>query len=74
MLGLVSSRSMTLETADHLKRRIDEAARFAPLDRLGLSPHCGFSTSARAEEPALYEMERKKLARVVEVARSVWGD
>jgi 5-methyltetrahydropteroyltriglutamate--homocysteine methyltransferase len=73
VLGLVSSKTMELESVDYLKRRIDEAARHAPLAQLGLSPHCGFSTSARAADPALYEMERRKLARVVEVARSVWG-
>jgi 5-methyltetrahydropteroyltriglutamate--homocysteine methyltransferase len=73
VLGIVSAKSAELEAAEDLKRRIDEARRYAPLDQLGLSPHCGFSTSARAADPALYEMERRKLARVVEVARDVWG-
>ena len=73
VLGLVSAKSAELESADSLKRRIEEASRFAPLEQLGLSPHCGFSTSARAADPALYEMQRRKLARVVEVAREVWG-
>jgi 5-methyltetrahydropteroyltriglutamate--homocysteine methyltransferase len=74
VLGLVSAKSMELESVDGLKRRIDEASHYAPLDQLGLSPHCGFSTSAHAADPALYEMERRKLMRVVEVARDVWGD
>ncbi|HUK60057.1 MAG TPA: 5-methyltetrahydropteroyltriglutamate--homocysteine S-methyltransferase [Stellaceae bacterium] len=74
VLGLVSSRAKALEDGDMLKRRIDEAARFAPLEQLGLSPHCGFSTSARDADPELYEMQWQKLARVVEVARAVWGE
>jgi 5-methyltetrahydropteroyltriglutamate--homocysteine methyltransferase len=74
VLGLVSATSATLESADDLKRRIEEASRFANIAQLGLSPHCGFSTSARAADPAAYAMERAKLLRVVEVARAVWGD
>ena len=74
VLGLVSSRGHALEDGDMLKRRIEEAARFAPLAQLGLSPHCGFSTSARDADPALYELQWQKLARVVEVARAVWGE
>lgn len=74
ILGLVSSKSATLESADDLKRRIREASRFANIQQLGLSPHCGFSTSARAADPAAYAMQRAKLMRVVEVARAVWGD
>lgn len=74
VLGLVSSRAKALEDGDMLKRRIDEAARHAPLEQLGLSPHCGFSTSARDADPELYELQWQKLARVVEVARAVWGE
>ena len=74
VLGLVSSRAKSLEDADMLKRRIDDAARFMPLSQLGLSPHCGFSTSARDADPTLYEMQWRKLARVVEVARDIWGE
>jgi 5-methyltetrahydropteroyltriglutamate--homocysteine methyltransferase len=73
VLGLVTATSPVLETADQVKRRIDEAARYAPLDQLGLCPHCGFSTSARESSPAQYELQRQKLALVVEVARAVWG-
>jgi 5-methyltetrahydropteroyltriglutamate--homocysteine methyltransferase len=74
VLGLVSAKTAELESADDLKRRIEEAARYAPLAQLGLSPHCGFSTSAQAADSVLHEMERRKLARVVEVARAVWGE
>ena len=74
VLGLVASRAPELESIELLQRRIEEASRYIKLDQLGLSPQCGFSTSA-AEHVALTEdVERAKLARVVEVARSIWGD
>jgi 5-methyltetrahydropteroyltriglutamate--homocysteine methyltransferase len=74
VLGIVSARSTALETADALKRRIEEAARYTPLDRLGLSPHCGFSTSAHTSDAAAQAMQREKLERIVEVARTIWGE
>jgi len=73
VLGLVSSYGPALESADALKRRIEEASRFIPLDRLALSPQCGFATSAAQDNAIGIENERAKLARVVEVARAVWG-
>jgi 5-methyltetrahydropteroyltriglutamate--homocysteine methyltransferase len=73
VLGLVTSKTGALEGADEIKRRIDEAARFAPLDRLCLSPQCGFASTE--EGNVLAEGEQwAKLERVVEVAREVWGD
>ncbi len=74
VLGLVASKVPELETADALKRRIEEASRFIKLDQLALSPQCGFSTSASEHIGISEEMERAKLARIVEVARDVWGD
>jgi 5-methyltetrahydropteroyltriglutamate--homocysteine methyltransferase len=74
VLGLLTATSDTLEEADGLKRRIEEAARHAPLDQLALSPHCGFSTSAHAPDAKHRELQKQKLARVVEVARAVWGN
>jgi 5-methyltetrahydropteroyltriglutamate--homocysteine methyltransferase len=72
VLGLVTSKSGTLESKDELKRRIDEAAKFVPLDQLCLSPQCGFASSE--EGNILTEGEQwAKLARVVEVAQEVWG-
>jgi 5-methyltetrahydropteroyltriglutamate--homocysteine methyltransferase len=72
VLGLVTSKSGTLESKDELKRRIDEAAKFVPLDQLCLSPQCGFASSE--EGNILTEAEQwAKLARVVEVAEDVWG-
>ena len=62
-----------LESADFLKRRIEEASRHIALDQLALSPQCGFSTSASEHVGITVEMERAKLARMVEVAREVWG-
>jgi 5-methyltetrahydropteroyltriglutamate--homocysteine methyltransferase len=73
VLGLLTATSPVMETADELKRRIEEASQYAPLDQLALSPHCGFSTSARGADAATFERQRAKLALVVDVARSVWG-
>jgi len=74
VLGLVASRDKEVESAAALKRRIDEASRYIPLERLALSPQCGFSTSAAEHVAVTEEIERAKLARVVEVARGVWGE
>ena len=73
VLGLVSSKSPLLESADGLRRRIDEAAKFAPLDQLALSPQCGFASSIKGNPLTEADQERK-LARIVEVAERVWGD
>jgi methionine synthase II (cobalamin-independent) len=72
VLGLVSSKRPELEDGDSLRRRIDEAARFVPIDRLALSPQCGFASTAGGN-PVSEDDERRKLARIVEVAEAVWG-
>jgi len=72
VLGLVTSKVKTLETRDELKRRIDEAARFVDLERLCLSPQCGFASSALGNELGA-EDQVAKLRLVVETAREVWG-
>ncbi|MSQ73607.1 MAG: 5-methyltetrahydropteroyltriglutamate--homocysteine S-methyltransferase [Betaproteobacteria bacterium] len=72
VLGLVSSKSPQMETADALKKRIDEAARFVDLERLGLSPQCGFA-SADIGNPISPQVQEAKLRLVVDVAASVWG-
>ncbi|HEY1246785.1 MAG TPA: 5-methyltetrahydropteroyltriglutamate--homocysteine S-methyltransferase [Hyphomicrobiaceae bacterium] len=72
VLGLVTTKSPELEPKDDLKRRIDEAARFAPLEQLALSPQCGFS-SAIGGEAMTPEDQRRKLELVVETAHEVWG-
>ena len=73
VLGLISSRSTELERGDEIKRRIEEASRYAPLEQLALSPQCGFSTGARAFDEASYELQRRKLGIVVDIAREIWG-
>jgi 5-methyltetrahydropteroyltriglutamate--homocysteine methyltransferase len=74
VLGLVASRRAEVESTEQLKRRIEEASRYIPLEQLALSPQCGFSTSAAEHVAVTKEIETAKLARVVEVARDVWGD
>ena len=72
MLGLVTSKSGTLEAKDAIKRRIEEAATFADLDQLCLSPQCGFASTE--EGNILAEEEQwAKLRMIGEVAREVWG-
>jgi 5-methyltetrahydropteroyltriglutamate--homocysteine methyltransferase len=72
VLGLVTTKSGVLESKDALRRRIDEAAKFVPLERLCLSPQCGFASTHHGN--TLTEDEQwRKLERVVEVARDVWG-
>jgi 5-methyltetrahydropteroyltriglutamate--homocysteine methyltransferase len=73
VLGLVTTKLGELESKDDLKRRIDEAARFVPLDDLCLSPQCGFSSTHHGN--ALSQDDQwRKLQRVVEVAAEVWGN
>jgi 5-methyltetrahydropteroyltriglutamate--homocysteine methyltransferase len=72
VLGLITTKQGTLETKDALKRRIDAAARFAPIDQLALSPQCGFSSGVGGNAMTVDE-EIAKLRRVVEVAGEVWG-
>jgi 5-methyltetrahydropteroyltriglutamate--homocysteine methyltransferase len=71
VLGLVSTKKPALESADDLRRRVEEAAKFAPLDQLAISPQCGFASSA-AGNPLSEADERAKLQRVVEAARAIW--
>jgi len=73
VLGLVTTKFGQLENKDALKRRIDEASKYAPLDQLALSPQCGFSSTVHGNLIAVDD-QRKKLALVVETAREVWGD
>ena len=62
-----------MESKDSLKRRIDEAAKYAPLAQLALSPQCGFSSTVHGNNIAV-EDQRSKLRLVVETAQEVWGD
>ena len=73
VLGLVTTKLGELEDKDDLKRRIDAAARYAPLEQLALSPQCGFSSTVHGNAIAV-EQQAAKLRLVVETAREVWGD
>jgi methionine synthase II (cobalamin-independent) len=72
VLGLVSTKGPELEAADALKRRIDEASKFLPLDQLAISPQCGFASDVVGNLLSPDD-QRRKLERVAEVARQVWG-
>jgi len=72
VLGLVTTKFGQLEKKDDLKRRIDEAAKHAPLEQLCLSPQCGFSSTVHGNNIAV-EDQRRKLELVVQTAREVWG-
>ncbi|MBY3555357.1 5-methyltetrahydropteroyltriglutamate--homocysteine S-methyltransferase [Modestobacter lapidis] len=72
VLGLVTTKRPDLEAKDDLKRRIDEAARFVPLEQLALSPQCGFSSTVEGNSLTRDE-QIAKLALVVETAQEVWG-
>jgi 5-methyltetrahydropteroyltriglutamate--homocysteine methyltransferase len=72
VLGLVTSKSGTLERKDDLKRRLDEASKYVPLEQLCLSPQCGFSSTVDGNDIGV-EQQRAKLALCVELAHEVWG-
>jgi 5-methyltetrahydropteroyltriglutamate--homocysteine methyltransferase len=72
VLGLVTTKRGALESADELKRRIDEAARHVDIDQLCLSPQCGFSSTVEGNA-LTYDDQVAKLRRIVEVAEEVWG-
>ena len=72
VLGLVTSKRPQLESKDDLKRRIDEAAQYVPLEQLALSPQCGFSSTSEGNALTVADQEAK-LRLVVETAAEVWG-
>jgi 5-methyltetrahydropteroyltriglutamate--homocysteine methyltransferase len=72
VLGLVTTKSGALESKDALKRRIDEASRYVPLDQLCLSPQCGFSSTVEGNTLS-YDEQVAKLRLIVETAQDVWG-
>jgi 5-methyltetrahydropteroyltriglutamate--homocysteine methyltransferase len=73
VLGLVTSKTGALETKDELKRRIDQAAKYLPLEQLALSPQCGFASTEEGNT-LTEDQQWAKLALCVEVAREVWGE
>ena len=72
VMGLVTTKSPVLESKDDLKRRLDEASRYVPMDQMCLSPQCGFASS-KYGNPVKPEDQEKKLRLVVETAQEVWG-
>jgi 5-methyltetrahydropteroyltriglutamate--homocysteine methyltransferase len=72
VLGLVSSKVPQLEDPDDLRRRVDQAAAYVPLENLALSPQCGFASTARGNLLSVDE-ERRKLALVADTAEKIWG-
>jgi len=72
VLGLVSTKTPAMEDIDELRYRVDDASRFVDLDRLGVSPQCGFA-SVEAGNPITFQAQEAKLRLVVDLARSIWG-
>lgn len=73
VLGLITTKFGEMESKDDIKRRIDEAAQYVPLEQLALSPQCGFSSTVHGNDIAV-AAQRQKMQLVMEVAREVWGD
>jgi 5-methyltetrahydropteroyltriglutamate--homocysteine methyltransferase len=71
VLGLVTTKSTVIETVDYLKRRIDQASRYIPVDQLALSPQCGFASGANNSLPE--DVQWRKLEAILETAVQVWG-
>ena len=72
VLGLVTTKLQEMETKDELKQRIEEAARYMPLEQMALSPQCGFSSTVHGNHIA-FDAQASKLRLVTELALEVWG-
>ena len=77
-LGIVSTKNPALESADDLMRRIDEAQKFAPMDRIGICPQCGFASAAMSKFAVMpskvtTDLQTAKIMRMVEVGQRAWG-
>jgi 5-methyltetrahydropteroyltriglutamate--homocysteine methyltransferase len=72
VLGLITSKSGTLEKKSDVKRRIEEATKFAPLEQLALSPQCGFASTEEGNV-LTEEQQWAKMREIVELADEVWG-
>jgi 5-methyltetrahydropteroyltriglutamate--homocysteine methyltransferase len=72
VLGLISSKTPVIESADDLKRRVEDAARSIDLDRLAIGPQCGFASTV-AGNPVTETVQRAKLALAVQTANEIWG-
>ena len=74
VLGLMTTKNPELESKDELKRRVDEASKYVPMDQLALSPQCGFSSGASYQRALNIDDQKKKIARLVETAAEIWDD
>ncbi len=74
VLGLVTTKSADLESKDELKRRIDDAARYLPLEQLALSPQCGFNSGGDRGLQLTEDEQWRKFERILETAGDVWGN
>jgi 5-methyltetrahydropteroyltriglutamate--homocysteine methyltransferase len=77
-LGIISTKNPTLETEDDLLRRLDEASRFAPMERLGICPQCGFASAAMSKfavkpSKVTSDLQTLKIELLLEVGRKAWG-
>ena len=72
VLGLFSTKTPRLEDKDQLKKRIDQAAKYIPLENLCLSPQCGFASSEVGNQ-LTEDDQKRKLQLVAETAREIWG-
>jgi 5-methyltetrahydropteroyltriglutamate--homocysteine methyltransferase len=72
VLGLITTKTTRVETRQELTERLRDASRYVPLERLALSPQCGFASSVIGNRISL-EDEKRKLRLLVETARAVWG-
>jgi 5-methyltetrahydropteroyltriglutamate--homocysteine methyltransferase len=77
-LGIINTKKAAIEPADELMRRIDEAQAFAPMDRLGICPQCGFSSAAMSKFAVLpsqitADIQTAKIMRLIEVGQRAWG-
>jgi 5-methyltetrahydropteroyltriglutamate--homocysteine methyltransferase len=73
VLGLVTTKRPELESKDDLKRRIDEASKYVPLEQICLSGQCGFSSTVEGNA-LTYDQQAAKLRLIVETGREIWGD
>jgi 5-methyltetrahydropteroyltriglutamate--homocysteine methyltransferase len=71
VLGLVTTKRGELETKDELKRRIEQASEYVPVEQICLSPQCGFASTLEGNDLS-YEQQVQKLRLVVETAQEVW--
>jgi 5-methyltetrahydropteroyltriglutamate--homocysteine methyltransferase len=72
VIGLVTTKRGDLESKEELKRRVDEASRYVPLEQLCLSPQCGFSSTVEGNL-VTHEQQVAKLRLIVETAEEIWG-